>query len=558
MCVVLAAGRAHEGAANVASRKESCPPSPGAAAALAMACKSHAHGATTHAACVLPAAHSGSADESHDKDDNTTRAAARVATGASDGSVCVWDTKSGHCLWREVINARDAGEASDHDLSPSAADVRALLPLAPTRLAVACWDGRLVWLTVCHHDGTDGGGGGSGGGQSSVVACASGPLWCLAALPEHADGNRAAVLASGGADGVVRLWQCPSHDGEAALLSPCLELKGHTEDVTCICATSSWMERQAAAAGSSNDDVILASGSTDGWVRLWRVSRHAHNSHHKHEPGSGGSDMAGTCLRQLRGGGDRHGGTWAPLSVTGLAWLHCKGNHPRLVSGTSEGTLVLWGHLTSHEAGSEHAASGSDEAAPPSDVAPQQHNPMDVFGPLLFAPLRAALGAIPGVDGDALPLPLGDDAKLAHVASICDMSRGRQTLRLSGTGMAASASAPDTHALPQHVGRSSSSSGVQGVTSLSTLPRHSDTLCCGDGGGTVRLWRAVAGGDGTLRLAKVCAIAAASPKGAAGVVVPLGRHRIVVAGGSQLRVWQLQDGQETCETGHSVWICDDV
>ena len=523
-----------------------------------MACKGHAHGATTHAACVLPPAHSGNAD------DNTTHAAPRVVTGASDGSVCVWDTKSGHCLWREVINARDAGRATDHDdLSPSTADVRALLPLAPTRLAVACWDGRLIWLTVCHHDGTDGGcgGGGGGGGHSSVVACTSGPLWCLAALSEQQDGsNRATVLASGGADGVVRLWQCPRHEGEAAQQSPCLELHGHTEDVTCISATTSWMERQAAGAGSSSDDVMLASGSTDGWVRLWRVTRHAHNSHHTHEPATGGGGMTGMCLRQLRGGGDRHGGTWAPLSVTGLAWLHCTGHHPRLVSGTSEGTLVLWGHLTSQDAGFEHAASGSVEAPPPLDAAPQQqHNPMDVFGPLLFAPLRAALGTIPGVDGDALPLPLGDDAKLAHVASTCDMSRGRQTLRLSGT-VTASAAAPDTHALPQHglARGNSSASGFPGVTSLSTLPRHSNMLCCGDGDGTVRLWRAVAGGDGALRLEKACTVAAASPKGAAAVVAPLGRHRIAVAGGSQLRVWQLQDGQETCETGHSWWTCDDM
>ena len=119
-------------------------------------------------------------------------------------------------------------------------------------------------------------------------------------------------------------------------------------------------------------------------------------------------------------------------------------------------------------------------------------------------------------------------------------------------------SAPDAHSLPQQLGGRSSGCGVPGVTSLSVVPRHPDTLCCGDGAGTVRLWRALPAADGALRLEKVCTIGGASPKGAAGGVAPLSRHRIAVAGGSQLRVWQLVDGQGSCTTGHSFWTCDDV
>ena len=512
-----------------------------------MACKGHGHGATTHAACVLPPAQGGSGSEDDEKEG--TAAAPRVATGASDGTVCVWDTQTGHCLWREVIASRDSGVG---DLSP---DVRALLPLSPTRLAAACWDGRLFWLTVCHHDPGDGGAaaGGGGGSQSSVVACQSGPLWCLAALPTHQhDGaTTPAVLASGGSDGVVRLWVCPTHEGDAAPVAPCLELHGHSEDVTCVSATSL----------PGDGDAMLASGSTDGWVRLWRVgSTHGKHPHHLAPGDHGWGEMHGACLRQLRGGGDRLGGrSWAPLSVTGVTWIDIgTGQAPRLVSGTSEGTLVVWGAL-------ESLAPGGDDAAPSTAAAPQSNssnnaakNPLDMFAPLLFAPLRAALGAIPGVDGDALPLPHGDGARLAHVASTCDMSRGRQTLRLSGSATSSPMSAPDAHSLPQQLGGSSSECGVPGVTSLSVLPRHLDTLCCGDGAGTVRLWRALPAADGALRLEKVCTIGGASPKGAAGGVAPLSRHRIAVAGGSQLRVWQLVDGQDSCTTGHSFWTCDDV
>ena len=107
------------------------------------------------------------------------------------------------------------------------------------------------------------------------------------------------VLASGGDDGTVRLWD-PERGQELRTLT------GHIGPV------------RAVAWGQLGDRPVLASGGDDGTVRLWDPER-------------------GQELRTLTGhvGGVRASGVWA------LAWGQL-GDRPVLASGGDDGTVRLW------------------------------------------------------------------------------------------------------------------------------------------------------------------------------------------------------------------------
>ena len=97
-----------------------------------------------------------------------------------------------------------------------------------------------------------------------------------------------AILASGSSDGTVKLWNVESHENIATL-------EGHTRGVTSV-------------AFSTN--AILASGSSDGTVKLWNVESHENIS-------------------------TLEGHTWA---VTSVAFS----TNAILASGSSDGTVKLW------------------------------------------------------------------------------------------------------------------------------------------------------------------------------------------------------------------------
>jgi WD40 repeat protein len=105
----------------------------------------------------------------------------------------------------------------------------------------------------------------------------------------------APVLASGGHDGTVRVW----NPGDGTQLRV---LEGHRGAA------------RAVAWGSLDGAPVLASAGDDGTVRVWN-------------PGDG------TQLRLLEG---HSGGVWA------LAWGTLDGD-PVLVSGGADGTVRLWG-----------------------------------------------------------------------------------------------------------------------------------------------------------------------------------------------------------------------
>ena len=86
----------------------------------------------------------------------------------------------------------------------------------------------------------DGGGGGGGGGGS---------------------GGASGWVFSGGQDATVKVW-------EAGKVEPVATLVGHTDTVWAVCVLPS----ASAILGSPDERIFIASGSSDGTVKIWSVS----------------------------------------------------------------------------------------------------------------------------------------------------------------------------------------------------------------------------------------------------------------------------------------------
>lgn len=109
----------------------------------------------------------------------------------------------------------------------------------------------------------------------------SGRVTCLAACPPtssvefNAGLNEEGWIFSGGQDATVRVWEAKQVASKATLI-------GHTDAVWAICVLPS----SSAISGSTEERILLASGSGDGSVKIWSIipppSSHGSSS----EPGS--------------------------------------------------------------------------------------------------------------------------------------------------------------------------------------------------------------------------------------------------------------------------------
>ena len=215
------------------------------------------------------------------------------------------------CLWAPSPNASGAlgdphtAYACVQRLRGHAGEVRCMALLDGGALLSGAWDSALrLWTPVQTgsapsqprgHDGDRG----EHAAPPAVPAFAfsaewrghDGPVWALCALR---DGG----AASAGADATVRLWAAPEADADGPVV-PRRVLYGHSEDVCALAALSCGAR--------------LASGGTDGSVRLWRLADGASEAVLK-----GHSDSV-TALAATRGGGaasasaDRAVRVWRPL-----------------------------------------------------------------------------------------------------------------------------------------------------------------------------------------------------------------------------------------------------
>jgi WD40 repeat protein len=236
----------------------------------------------------------------------------RVASGGTDGTVRSWDTRTGHAiaaLQGHTGTVRSVALSADGQLLASGGeDGTVRLWEASTGALLATLQGHTgaVWGVALSADGQLLAGGGEDGTvrlwqaaftdrngsdaradrtQQAVPPTAAPPgEWVpLATLQGHTGGvlgvtvsDAGSIVASGGFDGTVRLWEAST----GALLAT---LKGHTGGVRGVALSA--------------DRRLVATGGYDGTARLWGTT-------------------AGTCLRILRA--DRR---YERLDITGLTGI---------------------------------------------------------------------------------------------------------------------------------------------------------------------------------------------------------------------------------------------
>jgi len=198
-----------------------------------------------------------------------------LASGGSDGTVRLWDPLS-----RTQTTVAETGQGGVTAVCTVEVDGRVLLASGSFDGTVRLWDPRSTdqpLVREIHRDG----------------------VWSLCSIEI---GGRA-LLASGGTDGTVRLWDPYSHTQATVL-------EGHQGVLTAVCAVE------------VGGRALLASGGSDGTVRLW-------------DPRSRVQDSVLETLQD---------GVWAvcPVRVDRRALL---------ASGGTDGTVRLWDPRSRTQAG---------------------------------------------------------------------------------------------------------------------------------------------------------------------------------------------------------------
>ncbi len=196
-----------------------------------------------------------------------------LATASADGSIQLRDPASG--MERGlIVDSAKSSDAQTSNFAPSSTNGMACLKFSPggTRLGSVAADKTLrVWtvpageLLVQTNLST----------ENKGLAWVAGPV----KRPESEAPSLQApesIIATGGADKLIRIWQIPdATNGQMKLV---IELKGHEGAVTCL---DTFPSASSASGGASepsslqrtNTSTLLLSGSVDGSVRLWDLAK---------------------------------------------------------------------------------------------------------------------------------------------------------------------------------------------------------------------------------------------------------------------------------------------
>ncbi len=231
--------------------------------------------------------------------------AAVLASGGEDGTIRIWDTRAGICT--AVLGGRT--NHSGRVLSVAAyrgLDGRAML-------ASGGEDGTIrIWDPAATGAGTTAGPGGTTAASTTALGTTALGTTALGAAARVLAGHTGRVLAitvitapdgrtllaSGGDDGTIRIWD-PERDSRAVRT-----LAGHPGPVWTVTV----LDR-------GDEPPLLASGAGDGTIRLW-------------DPATGRPD--GEPLTGHTG------------RVRALAALRLRDGRTRLASGSDDGTVRVW------------------------------------------------------------------------------------------------------------------------------------------------------------------------------------------------------------------------
>jgi WD40 repeat protein len=347
-------------------------------------------------------------------------------------------------------------------------------------------------------------------------------------FPAHAGGvtgvafsPSAALLASAGSDGVVRLWACPA--GEDVPSRPERELKGHSGPVWGV--------------AFSPDGQSLASAGEDGTVRLWEAGRGREAHRLTGHTGPVLSVAFSTDGRRLAGAGDdRTVRVWDVASRKVTTLLRGHASRVNAVAFSPDGRRV--------------ASCGDDRHGKVWDL-------RAAYGPLRLGggPAVAALAFAPGgralaAAGPQRKLELWDLGKRARALQLPGLAHGARGLAFSPDGRLLAAAAADNRVKVWAVraGREAHSfGGHRGLVRAVAFSPDATLLASAGDDGAIKLWERATGREGA-RLpghgaTKVYSLAFS----------PGGEHLVSTGQDRTVRVWQVREGREVhrLEGGHS-------